>query len=150
MTDEIVQHVTITRAKDFEFDVQFPDLPERVTLHTDESPPLGSAHGPSPAALLGAAIGNCLAASLVFCLQKRRGHVDAMTAEVKTRIARNAVGRYRIAGIDVELTPDVSMGDQDRLSFCESRYEDFCIVTESVRQGIPVNVSVKAAEGVAP
>lgn len=150
MSDDIIQHIVIRQTKQFEFNVTFPDLPGGVAIHTDESPPLGSANGPTPAALLGAAVGNCLAASLVFCLQKRRGRVDGMAADVKTRIGRNAAGRYRILGIDVELTPDVQMEEQDRLAFCESRYEDFCIVTESVRQGIPVNVTVRAAVGAAP
>jgi hypothetical protein len=32
--------------------------------------------------------------------------------------------------------------DAGRLKRCEQLFEDFCTVTSSVRQGIPVNVSV--------
>jgi len=36
------------------------------------------------------------------------------------------------------------VGEEDvaRLERCASLFEDFCVVTESVRKGIPVNVSV--------
>lgn len=149
MTERITQRVQITRTKQFEFLVRFPDLPTEVTLVTDEAPPLGTGHGPNPAALLGAAVGNCLAASLVFCLQKRRAHVDRIDAEVAVRISRNERGRYRIDAIDVELAPGVPIDEADRLLLCEELYEDFCIVTESVRRGIPVNVSLRANEAAA-
>jgi hypothetical protein len=57
-------------------------------------------------------------------------------------VTRNEKGRFRISRIDVELMPEVADGDRARLVRCEQLFEDFCIVTESVRQGIPVNVSV--------
>ena len=36
--------------------------------------------------------------------------------------------------------------DTPRLGRCENLFEDFCIVTQSVRRGIPVNVTVKQRE----
>ena len=60
-----------------------------------------------------------------------------------THVQRTERGRFRITGIDVELDPEFAQGDEASLDRCERLFEDFCIVTESVRHGIPVNVSVK-------
>jgi hypothetical protein len=36
----------------------------------------------------------------------------------------------------------------NRLTRCEGLFEDFCIVTESLRRGIPVAVTVKTRQDV--
>ncbi len=50
-----------------------------------------------------------------------------------------------IGEIRVKLAPDVAPEDRDRMERCLELYEDFCIVTESVRNGIPISVEVEAA-----
>jgi hypothetical protein len=57
-------------------------------------------------------------------------------------VARNEQGYFRVSSIDVELSPELLDRDRPRLQRCEQLFEDFCIVTESVRRGIPVNVKV--------
>ena len=42
----------------------------------------------------------------------------------------------------MDLTPCFPGADASRFDRCKALYEDFCIVTESVRHGIPVNVHV--------
>ena len=66
---------------------------------------IGSSRAPNAAAVLGAAIGNCLAASLTYCLRRARMDVQEMTAEVTTHVAKNEHGRFRVSEIDVELKP---------------------------------------------
>ncbi len=107
----------------------------------DEPPPLGDSRAPNAAEMLSAAIGDCLAASLTFCLRRSRIDVQHMTAEVTTHVARNERGRLRISAIDVQLEPMVAAGTN--IERCEALFEDFCIVTASVRNGIPVHVSLK-------
>jgi hypothetical protein len=63
---------------------------------------------------------------------------------VTTHVARNERGRFRIRGIDVQLEPVVDGGAN--IGRCEGLFEDFCIVTASVEQGIPVHVSLKEAD----
>jgi uncharacterized OsmC-like protein len=124
----------------YRFTATFPDVAGADPLTLDEAAPLGTGAGPTPAGLLAAAVGGCLSASLTLCLNKAHLEPDAVNAHVTARMARNESGRLRIEGIDVELTPCLPAADQSRFDRCKALYEDFCIVTESVRRGIPVNV----------
>jgi organic hydroperoxide reductase OsmC/OhrA len=139
--------LTLTLQDGYAFTADF-GLPGVPPLTLDEPPPLGAGLGPNAARLLAAAVGNCLAASLLFCLRKARIHVKQLRASVTGDLVRTARGRLRVGGIRVRLAPDVAPEDRDRMARCLGLFEDFCIVTESVRQGIPVAVEV-AAEPVA-
>jgi uncharacterized OsmC-like protein len=140
MTDERTHHVTLKLADKFRFVADFADVPGASVVF-DEPPPLGDNSAPNAAEMLSAAIGNCLAASLTFCLRRARIDVQDMTADVITHVARNERGRLRIREIDVQLELVVAAGTN--IARCEALFEDFCIVTASVRNGIPVQVSLK-------
>lgn len=127
----------------YRFTATFPDVPGAPPVMLDESAPLGTGAGPTPAGLLAAAVGGCLSASLTLCLNKARLEPDAVNAHVTARMGRNEAGRLRIEGIDVELTPCLCAADEGRFDRCKALYEDFCIVTESLRHGIPVNVHLE-------
>jgi uncharacterized OsmC-like protein len=143
MSEERVHHVTVRLARGYEFVAEFNDLPNAPSILFDEPEPLGGSRAPNAAAVLGAAIGNCLAASLTFCLRRARMDVQDMTAEVTTHVAKNDHGRFRVREIEVELTPIVGADTGEKVDRCESLFEDFCIVTASVKHGIPVRVSLK-------
>lgn len=148
MSNEVTYHAKVRLARDYEFVAEFPDVPTTpAPLVFDEPAPLGSDRGPNAAAVLGAAIGDCLAASLAHCLHKSRVNMDHLEADVVTHVGRNERGRLRIVGIDVELKPEIDEMDEGRLQRCEKLFEDFCIVTQSIRQGIPINVTVAEREG---
>ncbi len=118
-------------------------------LLVDEPPPLGAGQGPNPARLLAVAVASCLSASLLFCLRKARIDVAAFRTTVEGTLARNESGRMRIGGIRVRLAPQVAPEQRDRMGRCLDLFEDFCIVTESVRQGIEVDVAVEGAPAAA-
>ena len=143
MSEERVHHVTVRLARGYEFVAEFNDLPNAPSILFDEPEPLGGSRAPNAAAVLGAAIGNCLAASLTFCLRRARMDVQDMTAEVTTHVAKNDHGRFRVREIEVERTPIVGADTGEKVDRCESLFEDFCIVTASVKHGIPVRVSLK-------
>ena len=134
--------VSLRFVRGYEFVATFPDSDALPPIVFDEPPPLGEGSGPNAAAVLAAAIGDCLAASFAFCLRKVRLEPLDVNAEVVAHVARNEQGRFRITGIDVELAPEVLEVDRPRLQRCEQLFEDFCVVTESVRRGIPVTVKV--------
>ena len=100
MTETRDYKVSLRYSRGSEFVATFPDSEGLPPLVFDESSPLGEGSGPNAAAVLAAAIGDCLAARFTFCLRTVR------------------------------------------LERCEQLFEDFGIVTESVRRGIPVNVKV--------
>jgi len=134
----------LERVKDYEFRVRF-DSPSIPDIITDEPEPLGKGAGPNASRLLSAAVGNCLSSSLIFCLSKSRIPVNELKASVETVIRRNEKGRWRVAGLKVKLRPFLREEDIPQSKRCLEIFEDFCIVTESVRKGIPVEVDVDMA-----
>ena len=140
MTDEQIVRLTLT--KDYQFTTSFETLPKAPSLQVDEPPPLGAGEGPNASALLSAAVGNCLAASLAFCLRKSRVEVASLEVEVRTRIIRTDAGRFRIGGISVRLKPGLGSGEPAKYARGLELFEDFCVVTASVRNGIPIDVAV--------
>jgi uncharacterized OsmC-like protein len=117
-------------------------LPGAAPFVIDEPPPLGADRGPNPSRVLGAALASCLGASLLFCLRKSRIDVHGLRSEVHGTMARTERGRLRIGGIQVTLHVTVPEDQQPRMARCLEIYEDFCVVTASVRPGIPIDVQV--------
>jgi organic hydroperoxide reductase OsmC/OhrA len=139
--------LTLEQERDFEFRVKF-DWPDNPDLILDEPEPLGKRSGPNAARLVAAAVANCLSASLIFCLRtKFKQNPQPLRAQVTGRLERNERGRYRIGGFEVriELTEDSSA--LQHLQHCLDQFEDFCVVTESIRHGIPVSVNVVDTSG---
>ncbi|MDA8301212.1 MAG: OsmC family protein [Actinomycetota bacterium] len=124
----------------YRFKVDFGD--GRGVLLMDEPAPLGDGSGPNAAAVLGAAVANCLSASLLFCLRKARIEVRSLGADVEVTSSRNERGRLRVSGVRVQLHPDLAPGNEGRVGRCLELFEDFCVVTEAVRGGIEVDVTV--------
>ena len=125
----------------YEFTVDFaqPGVP---ALTTDEPAPLGEGAGPNPARLLAAAVGNCMSASLRFCLGRAKIELLDLKTTVEGTIVRNERGRLRIGSLQVHLQPTVGPEDVGRMRTCLEDFEDFCIVGQSVRQGIEIGVEV--------
>jgi len=138
---EKTSRTMITQEAGYRFRVRF-DSEGVPDLITDESPPLGEGKGPNPSRLLATAVGNCLAASLLFCLGKARLSLDGLEAEVLTEFTRNEAGRLRIGSMKVRLLPKWTDETAAKARRCLQMFEDFCVVTEAVRHGVPVEVRV--------
>lgn len=139
--DEKEFSLTVTLKENYRMDVEF-DGEKMADLLVDEPPPLGDDEGPNAARVLGAAVGNCLSASLLFCLRKSRVVVTGLKTEVTGRIIRNEEGRFRIDRINARIVTAVPEEDRARVGRCLDVFEDFCIVSASVRKGIPIDVEV--------
>lgn len=138
--------IHVEQLESYQFNVTF-DWEEAEDVLMDEPPPLGQQHGPSASRLLAAAVGNCLSASLLFCLKKKDAAPQSIKAEVTCILVRNERQRLRIGGMEVEISLDSEQFDATRLKRCLDMFEDFCVVTASIRKGIAVDVSVKDQQG---
>lgn len=138
--------LSLEQVSDYEFRVRFDGttIPE---LTTDEAPPLGGGAGPNPTRLLLAGVANCLAASLLFALRKFKNAPGALRIKARAQAARNAAGRWRVADIEVDVQLADAANALQNLERALAQFEDFCIVTESVRAGVPVTVQVHDNQG---
>jgi uncharacterized OsmC-like protein len=143
--DEKQITVVMEQVNNFEFRIKFD--PGMAELIMDEPAPLGKDVGPNASRILSAAVGNCLTASLLFCLQKARVEAKNIKTTISTTINRNEKGRFRIPSSHVSISIDIGSEAPNRIGQCLKLFEDFCIVTQSVRHGIPVTVDVKNQNG---
>lgn len=137
--------VTITQKGNYQFLVDFgAGIP---ALQADEPAPLGAGEGPSPNQLLLAAVTNCLSASLFFALLKFKQDAGGITTTGTARIDRDKDNRLRVQEIGVTVRLGKGGDEIEHLDRILSQFEAFCTVTQSVRRGIPVTVTVEDSRG---
>jgi organic hydroperoxide reductase OsmC/OhrA len=98
--------------------------------------------------LLCAAVGNCLSDSLLFALRKFKQAPEPLRCEVQAQVGRNADGRMRVLNMLATLHLGVPVAQLAQLERVLGQFEGFCTVTQSVGQGIPIQVRVLDADGV--
>lgn len=140
---EVMQKFSIQMQQidSYEFKVTF-DKEQYEDLYIDEPAPLGHDEAPNAVRILAAAIGNCLSASLLFCLSKQKKKLEGMSSTVEVEIVRTEQRRLRVGKVNVVLHPALD-ADDATLAHCRDLFEDFCVVTQSVRQGIDVDVKLE-------
>jgi len=138
--------ITLEQQKDFQFLVKWdnPDVPE---LLVDEAAPLGEDAGPNPSRILSLAVANCLSASLLFALRKFKNQPEPLKATVTTQMVRNEKNRLRVGKIAVDIQMGAVAADLQHLERVLAQFEDFCVVKESVRSGLEVDVTVRDGSG---
>jgi uncharacterized OsmC-like protein len=135
--------VILEQVKDYKFKVTF-DNESLQSLTMDEPAPIGTGEGPSSSRILAAAVGHCMGSSLLFCLNKLRIPMKHISTKVHATLARNEAGRWRVQAIRVKIAAEpLNEVDRERMRRCVEIFEDFCIVTQSVRKGIDVQVAVQ-------
>lgn len=130
--------VNLKLLEHYKFEVDFGEFGQIIT---DEHEPVGHGEGPGPSQLLAAAVANCLAASLMFAIRKYKGDPGQVTAKVQGDMDR-IDGRLRITAMQVELNLGQAAAQIDKLDRVLEQFENFCVVTQSVRNGIHVDVTV--------
>ena len=137
--------VTLRQQSGYRFENRFGDGMPAVA--SDLPPPLGQGAGPSPEHLLAAAVGNCLSSSLLFSLAKFKEDPAPLETQVTAVEGRNDRNRLRIQRLEVKITLGKPAGALAHLERALAAFEDFCTVTASVREAIPVEVVVVDAAG---
>ena len=147
MTEEVGKFtIQLEQEEDYAFRVRF-DLKKADDLLMDEPPPLGERNGPNASRVLAAAAANCLSASLMFCLAKEDVPSHTVKSEATCTMIRNDKKRLRVGRIDVRITAGDELLESKKRERCMNLFEDFCVVTASIRQGIPVGVAVYSESG---
>lgn len=136
--------VELTLDEGYAFTTHYPGT-DLAPLLVDELPPLGEGRGPNPSRILVTAIGHCLGASLLFCLAKSRVAVAGMSIRVESMLVRNEAGRLRVGPVSVRLAPGIAPEDRQRITRCLEVFEEYCIVTGSLRKGLDITVAVEPA-----
>ena len=137
--------VSLRQQADYRFEIQFGE--GIAPLIADEPAPLGKGEGPAPSQLLCAAVGNCLSDSLLFALRKFKQAPEPLRCEVQAEVGRNPEGRLRVLGMHATINLGMAASSLEHLDRALAQFEEFCTVTQSVRQSFPVRVTVIDASG---
>ena len=97
--------------------------------------------------MLVAAVANCLSASLLFSLRKYKNTPGTIVTRARATLERNEQKRLRVAHIDVVIELPEAAADYAQIERLLQQFENFCVVTESVRHGVAVDVSVRDRNG---
>jgi organic hydroperoxide reductase OsmC/OhrA len=138
--------IHLEQREGYEINVRF-DWKRAAELLMDEPPPLGEQSGPNASRLLAAAAANCLSASLLYCLAKEEPPENSLRAEATCILVRNEKKRLRIGGLEVKLIAGEALTSSRRFDRCKDLFEDFCVVSASIREGIPIAVTVVDEDG---
>jgi len=137
--------INVELLKDLIFKLDFGN-PSLSELFIDETHETNSPEvvGPNPSQLLLSAIMGCLNASFAFCLQKSRIPLKGMKAEGEIVIKMNEEGFLRVSEMNIDILPEIEIDKGvQRMEKCIEIFHKYCTITESVRKGIPVNVTIK-------
>ena len=132
--------VTLKQQQDYRFEIRFAD--NMPALLSDEPEPLGTGTGPSPVQMLCAAVGNCLSDSLLFAFRKFKQVPEPLRCEVTAEVGRNVENRLRVLNMHARIELGVPENKLEQLARVLDQFEDFCTVTQSVGQGIPITIEV--------
>jgi uncharacterized OsmC-like protein len=137
--------VELRQRSNYQFDIEFNEgIPQ---LMSDEPAPLGEGKGPSPVQMLAASVGNCLSDSLFFALAKFKQKPEPIHTTVNAMVGRNAEGRMRVLHIEAKIHLGVEASKLEHLDRALEQFQEFCTVTQSVGQAIPIHVRVLDVSG---
>jgi len=139
--------VEVRQVDRYRFEASYPDSSLRP-FPVDEPTPLGTGAGPDPARALAGAVGHCLGSTLFNTLERSHVRATPIRTSVTVTFGRNGAGRLRIVGLDarIECAP-LDESDRGRFDRCVAIFEDYCTVTGSVREGIPVRTEIGPLAG---
>ena len=62
-------------------------------------------------------------------------------------MVRNEKKRVRVGGLEIKLIVGEAITQSPRFARCKGLFEDFCVVSASIRQGIPMQVTIVDESG---
>lgn len=141
LNDETRVKIELSRIRDLIFKIMIGE--DLASILVDETNEGDEREGVKPSHLLAAAVMGCLSSSFLFCIGKKDLDVDDLSGTATVTTGRDDDGYLRVTGIEVSLKPETTDPDTlKRIKACKKFFEQYCVVTESVRQGIPVSVDI--------
>ena len=138
--------VEAKKLENIAFRVKVKDFPEFIM---DEPKAFhGDDRGPSAGEYLLVSIAGCQGVSFQFCLQKFGIEVEDMTVIVEskmTHVFREKYEREILNIVKINVQFDVKLKDpedEEDLMECFEVYRRYCVVTTSVENGIPYEVTL--------
>jgi uncharacterized OsmC-like protein len=142
--DDIFEYeINMFRKNNYKFEVDFgKDTISPLLMDEPEEIPGGESAGPMASMLVAAAVGNCLSASLIFCLTKMKTEITDIKTRVKVTRKRNEEGFWRISQLTINIEPKVENKESLEYLKCMDIFKKYCIVGNSVEEGIPLKVTI--------
>ena len=141
MSEELRTKVRLTLEKDMIFKCDMGNFKVEECYIDETNKEEFDMWGPNPSRLLASAVLGCLSASLIFCIGKKNLKLDDFEAEAEIIIAKNEKNFLRVKEINIKLIPVTDNEEViKRIKQCEKMFEDYCTITQSVREGIKINV----------
>ncbi|MFX1476783.1 MAG: OsmC family protein [Promethearchaeota archaeon] len=143
MSNELKTRVSLKQEEEMIFKCDFGEI-KGDSLYIDEKHDKNSEKiGPSPAKLLALSVLGCLTASFSFCLKKKEFSLLDLRGQAEVSIARNDKHLWRVKKIDVKISPKIDTPElRKRADQCAKFFEQYCIISESLRNGIEVNLEL--------
>jgi len=133
--------LSLHRYADFQQVVDFR-LPGVAVLGVDERPPVGHGWGPSPAHVLGYALGACLGSTLLIVMHGAGAQVLDLRTDVSGAIQRDTLGQPHVTSISVRLTPVLaSRAELDTVPSPE-RLAERSMIADSLRSDLGLWIAI--------
>jgi len=114
------------------------DVDEPVSFH-------GTDLGPSAVEYLLIGIGGCLGTTFIYCLQKNNVDLEALEVVVDGKLSHagpKMLLRLVDVEVDLKFMPKGTSSEVE-INKCMKEFTEYCIVTNSIREGVNVNVNCK-------
>jgi uncharacterized OsmC-like protein len=133
--------VLLNYTKDLHFKASARDFKD---INVDEPASFhGTDLGPSAVEYLLIGIGGCLGTTFIYCLQRRNIELDSFEIEVDGKLTHTGPKmRLRLVNVVVELKYRAKKSiNAAGIGDCIKEFKEFCIVTNSIAKGIPIDVN---------
>ncbi|MDX1797298.1 MAG: OsmC family protein [Candidatus Lokiarchaeia archaeon] len=139
MPDEYKSEVSISLDEEMIFKCDLGQIKMKDLFIDEQHKKSKEKIGPNPSKLLALSILGCMSASFVFCLQKKDFSLSDFKGKAFITSKRNEKGLWRIKQIKLELHPKIDTPKmRERADQCQKFFEQFCIISESLKEGIEI------------
>ncbi len=114
-------------------------------IHVDEPETFqGTDLGPSSVEYILIGIGGCLGSTLTFCLRKNNVEINDLKIYIEGKLSHvGPKNHLRLIEVNAELVLSTNNTDfPEKVESCINTFKEHCVVSNSIIQGLPINVEV--------